>query len=79
MPTRLFNDEVEWSIAPVLETYLESQRNTLSLKRLSTNVIRKALVPNAWVGINQLSLPPGFDKEYIILHPKRVVSVWCEE
>ena len=45
-----------------------------SLQRLAANVIRKAMVPNAWVGLERLPLPPAFDKQYIILHPQSVVS-----
>ena len=68
-------DEPDWSVADVRETYmLLKYQVPLSLKRLSANVIRKAMVPNAWVGIKPLPLPPGFDKQYIILHPKHVVS-----
>ena len=58
-----------------LASHIATIRQTpRSLKRLAANVIRKAMVPNAWVGLNRLPLPPGFDKQYIILHPHNVVS-----
>ena len=50
-----------------------------TLKRQAANVIRKALVPNAWVGLKHLPLPPGFDKDYIIAHAKQVVAAYMNE
>ena len=55
------------------------QQNPRSLKRLSANVIRNAMVPNAWVGLKGLPLPPAFDKQYIISHPKQIVSILNEQ
>ena len=45
-----------------------------SLQRQAANVIRKAMVPNAWVGLERLPLPPAYDKKFIILHPQSVMS-----
>ena len=45
-----------------------------SLQRLAANVIRKAMVPNAWVGVERLPLPPAYNKQFIILHPQNVMS-----
>jgi hypothetical protein len=43
------------------------RKNPLSLKRLSANVLRLGLKPNAFVGVKGLALPPGFDQKYITL------------
>ena len=62
-----------------LASYINTElQNPLSMKRLAANVVRKALVPNAWVGMNRLPLPPGFDQQYIILNAKQLVSQWLE-
>ena len=50
-----------------------------TLKRLAANVIKQTMVPNAWVSLNELPLPPMFDRSYIILHPKYVVSQWFKK
>ena len=55
------------------------QKPPMSLKRQAANVIRKKLVPNAWVGLKQLVLPPGFNKQYIILNPMHEVALWLKE
>ena len=47
-----------------------------TLKRQAANVIRKAMLPNAWVGLQHLPLPPGFDKDFIILHPKQAIAAY---
>ena len=46
-----------------------------TLKRLAAHVIKQTRVPNAWVDVNELPLPM-FDRNYITLHPKCVVSQW---
>ena len=60
----------------LMSYFVMKQQIPLNLKRLSANVIRKAMVPNAWVGLKGLPLPPGFDKQYILSHPKQIVSMW---
>ena len=55
------------------------QKTSISLKRLAANVLRIKLVPNAWVGLKRLALPPAFDKQYIILNPMHEVALWLEE
>ena len=63
-----------------LASYLTMRQQTpLCLKRLAANVIRKTTVPNAWIGVNRLSLPPGFNKQYIILNPKKLISLWLKK
>ena len=62
-----------------LATYIETiQQTPRSLKRLAANVIRRVMVPNAWSGLHKLPLPPGFDKQYIIMSPKHVASEWLQ-
>ena len=48
------------------------QRHPRSLLRLAADVLRKNMIPNAWVGLKRLPLPPGFDKEYIIFNARRI-------
>ena len=40
---------------------------TLTLKRLTANVIRRRLRPNALVGVKKLPLPPAFNRNFILL------------
>ena len=63
-----------------LATYIQMKLQTpRTFKRLAANVIRKTMVPNALVGLNRLPLPPGFDKQYIILDPKHLMSMWLKQ
>ena len=52
------------------------QANPRTLLRLAADVLRKTMLPNAWVGLKRLSMPPGFDKEYIIFDARSKVSTW---
>ena len=50
--------------------------NPRCLLRLAADVLRKTMKPNAWVGLTRLSIPPGFDREYIIFNARSIVSTW---
>ena len=51
----------------IIERVVHRQRNPLTLRRISANVIRVHLTPNAWVGREQLPLGPVFDRDFITL------------
>ena len=51
----------------VTESIDELISTPLTLQRLAANVIRRRLRPNALVGVKKLSLPPAFNRNFILL------------
>lgn len=67
-----FYESGDFNIAILL---LQKQRiQPLTLQRLAANVIRRSLYPNALLGVQTLSTPPGWRgcKQYILLEALRI-------
>ena len=51
----------------VIKEIQEKMKQPLSLDKQAANVLRTRLQPNAFVGLQHLSLPPGYNKSFITL------------
>ena len=45
-----------------------------SLECLASNIIRKELQPNAWYGVGRLQLPPGYNKQGLLINIQNVID-----
>ena len=57
----------EYDYEPVVKGIQEKMKQPLSLEKLAANVLRTRLRPNAFVGVQNLGLPPGYNKSFITL------------
>ena len=54
-------------VQPLIKEIQEKMKQPLSLEKQAANVLRTRLQPNAFVGVQHLALPPGYNKSFITL------------